>query len=143
MVYKDLHPSPVNEHESKEPKTSVVYGIDRDHSLETLGVKQETVDADYDIDNIFNDLNAIFDATIFDRVDQEEEDPLESTFVIEQEHDVEQLLAEDPTEQIDVDMAESDVVNDNQVEVRSMNCTDHRTAHFSCFWLPEDRLAYS
>ena len=112
--YKDLHPSPVNEHRSKEPQTSLVYGIDRDHSFDTLGVKQETVDADYDIDNIFNDLNAIFDATIFDRVDQEEEDPLESTFVIEQEHDVEQLLVEDPTEQIEVDMPESAVVSDSQ-----------------------------
>ena len=39
---------------------------------------------------------------------------MESTFVIEQEHDVEQLLTEDPTEQIEVDMHESDVVSDCQ-----------------------------
>ena len=107
IVLKDLQPS-LNIY-----LKPVLDEFDCDYSFDEDDVKQETVDADYDIDNIFNDLNAIFDASFFDRIDQQETDPLDSTFVIQQDSDIEKLFIEENTAEM-VNMSEYELLRDNQ-----------------------------
>ena len=80
-----------------------------DYSFDEQNVKEEPFDTEYPIDNIFKDLNSIFDSTIFDRVDQVE-DNFDTTFVVHQDDDIEKLLTDDSNTQITLDILELNVL---------------------------------
>jgi len=79
-------------------QTSKVSDLECDYSLNELDIKLEAIDeiTKTSIDDIFNNLQVNFDATIFDQVEEQEE--LKATFIINKEND-EKLLLEDSLEE--------------------------------------------
>jgi len=92
-------------------QSSKLSDLECDYSLNELDIKLEAIDeiTKTSIDDIFNNLQVNFDATIFDQVEEQEE--LKATFIINKDDD-EKLLLEDPMEEAAEETPEDNISKD-------------------------------
>jgi len=98
-------------------QSSKLSDLECDYSLNELDIKLEAIDeiTKTSIDDIFNNLQVNFDATIFDQVEEQEE--LKATFIINKNDD-EKLLVEDPLEEAAVEFPEDNILNYEKFSVK-------------------------